>query len=365
MNSQRVEKQTPGAEHPGKTRLQAVPPEPPAQQSLFAVPAVAPSDAGDEAAGRLAMRSTDTLKPHPSLLKLNLRPTEERLLALEKLSEAIFEQPLLITRENLIVDGYAHWLIARRQQRATLLCIECPLTEEEALQRILQTHRCQEWLNAFSRVQLAHELEPWFRAQAQANQSAGGKQKGSSKLTEDRRVDCRKQIATLAGVSTGNVTKVKQILRSDVVPELIEALRSGEIKIHRAWTLRKLPIAEQQSALGYQRFKKRRGKRLRKLLARHVPKCNPAADFLRHHSLGLKGLKNTPCLATHWKLFDEVITALEHEFPTGRSDSNERQTDHQADIDRPSAPLGQCADKTRGPRELPESARLPDLRTRG
>jgi hypothetical protein len=318
MNPQRVEKQTPGAAHPGKTRLQAVPAEPPAQQSLFAAPAVAPSDAGDVAAGRMVMRSTDTLKPHPSLLKLNLWPTNERLLALEKLGEAIYEQPLLITRENVIVDGYARWLIARRQQRATLLCIEYPLTEQEALQRILQNHCRQEWLKAFCRVQLALELEPWFRAQAQANQSAGGKQKGSSKLTEDRRVDCRKQIATLAGVSTGNVTKVKQILRSDVVPELIEALRSGEISIHRAWTLSKLPIAEQQSALGYQRFKKRRGERLRMLLARHIPKCDPVADFLHHFYLGLTGLKNTPSMPTHWKLIDDLITVIEHSsLPAG------------------------------------------------
>jgi ParB-like chromosome segregation protein Spo0J len=348
MNPQRVEKQTPGAAYPGKTRLQAVAPEPSAQQSLFAAPAVASSDAGDEAAGRLAMRSTDTLKPHPSLLKLNLWPTQERLLALEKLGEAIFEQPLLITRENLIVDGYARWRIARSQQRATLLCIECPLTEQEALQRILQTSCRPDWLNDFCRVRLALELEPWFRAQGQANQSAGGKQKGSSKLTEDLRVDCRKQIATLAGVSTGNVTKMKQILRSDVVPELIEALRSGEISIHLAWTLSKLPTRKQEAALGCQRFNKRRGERLRKLLARHVPKCNPIADSLRHLSLGLSGLKNTPCLATHWKLFDESITAIEHEFPTGRSESNVRQTDHQEDTGRQLAPLGQCADEACG-----------------
>jgi hypothetical protein len=176
--------------------------------------------------------------------------------------EAIFEQPLLITRDNLIVDGYARWLIARRRQRATLLCIKCQLIEQEALQRILQTHGRQEWLNAFCRVQLALELEPWFRAQAQANQSAGGKQKGSSTLTEDRRVDCRKKIAADAGVSTGNVTKVKQILGSERAPQLIEVLRSGEIRIHRAWKLSKLPIAEQEAALGYQRFKKRRGERL-------------------------------------------------------------------------------------------------------
>src|ERR1019366_10568679 len=158
--------------------------------------------------------SRDALNPHPSLLKHDLMPTNERLLALEKLGEALFEQPLLITKQNLIVDGYARWLIARRQQRAMLLCFECQLTEQEALQRILQTHRRPEWLNAFSRVQLALDLEPWFRARALANQSAGGKGKGSSKLTEDRRLDCRKQIATITGVSTGNVTKVKQIIRS-------------------------------------------------------------------------------------------------------------------------------------------------------
>jgi hypothetical protein len=66
-------------------------------------------------------------------------------------------------------------------------------------------------------------------------------------LTEDRRIDCRKQIATLADQSTGNVTKVKQILDSPRALRLIEAFRLGEIRIHRAWTLRKLSSSE----LGY------------------------------------------------------------------------------------------------------------------
>jgi hypothetical protein len=72
MNPPSIEEQTPGEAHLDKTRLQATAPEPPAQQSLFAAPAVAPSDAGVEAAGRLAMRRTDTLKPHPSLLNATL-----------------------------------------------------------------------------------------------------------------------------------------------------------------------------------------------------------------------------------------------------------------------------------------------------
>jgi hypothetical protein len=94
MNPRRIEKHRPEEAHLGKTRLRATPLDSPVQQSLFAAPAVAPSGAGDEAAGRLTMRSTDTLKPHPSLLKQNLWPIEERLLAFEKLGEAIFAQPV-------------------------------------------------------------------------------------------------------------------------------------------------------------------------------------------------------------------------------------------------------------------------------
>ena len=364
MNPHRAQSQTPEAAHPRRARSQAMPREPPAQQSLFAALAVAPPDASGEAAPRMVMRRTDALKPHPSLLKQNRSPTNERLLALEKLGEAIFEQPLLITQENLIVDGYARWRIARQKQRDTMLCLVCQLTEQEALQRILQTHRRPEWLNAFSRVQLALELEPWFRERARANQSAGGKDKVSSKLTEDRRLDCRKQIATLAGVSTGNVTKVKQILESAGAQKLIEALRSDEISIHRAWTLRSLSTSKLESALGYQKFKKRRSERIRKLLARHGPKPDPIVDSLRHLNLGLKGLKNAPRMAAHWKQIDELITALEHEFTIVRSDSDARQADLKQ-ILADNRTYWDTHDKASGPRELPESARLPDLCARG
>jgi hypothetical protein len=365
MNPQRIQRQTPEAAHPGKTHLQAMPHEPTAQQSLFGAPDVAPPDASDQPAPRLVMRGTDTLKPHPSLLKQNLWPTNERLLKLAECGHAIFEQPLLITHENLIVDGYARWRIARHQQRGTLLCQVCQLTEQEALQRILQTHPRPEWLNAFSRVHLALDLEPWFREKARANQSAGGREKLSSKLTEDRRLDCRKQIAALAGVSTGNVTKVKQILVSAGARQLIEALRPGEISIHRAWTLSKLSTRKQESALGYQRNKKRSGERLRKLLAKHGPKSDPAYDQLRCLARCLAALKNRVSVTSIWKLIDELIAALEHEFTAGRSLGDEHQTDHQEDTRRQSESLGQCTDKSCGPRELPEGARLPDLRSGG
>ncbi len=356
---------TPEAVHPRSTRLQTMPPEQPAQWSLFSAPPAAPSDASGEAVPRMVMRRTDALKPHPSLLKQDLSPTNERLLALEKLGAAIFEQPLLITQENLIVDGYARWRIAHRQQRDTLLCQVCQLTEQEALQRILQTNRRPEWLNAFSRVQLALDLELWFRERARANQSAGGKDKVSSKLTEDRRLDCRKQIAALAGVSTGNVTKVKQILHSVTAPQLIKALRSGEIRIHRAWTLRNLSVTKQVDDLDDRRYRKRSTERLRRLIRKSLPKNNPVGDSLHYLIRGLKGLKNEPCMVSLWKQIDSLIEAIERKPSPERSISDERQAVSQADTWQQSGSLGSPDDKASGPRELPKSARLPDLCTRG
>ena len=58
--------------------------------------------------------------------------------------------------------------------------------------------------------------------------------KGSSNLTEDAAVDVRKETAAAAGVSVGNVTKVKQLVGVGH-PELLEALRGSEVSIHRAW----------------------------------------------------------------------------------------------------------------------------------
>jgi len=364
MNPQRMGNQTSTA-HPGETYLPTTPPELAAQHPLFAAPVAAPSDASFLAACRLEMRRTETLKPHSSLLKQNLQPTAERLLMLEKLGNAIFEQPLLITNGNLIVDGYARWIVAKRKQRSTMLCQVCQLTEQEALQRILQKHRSPEWWNAFIRILLALDLERGLREEARANQSAGGKEKVSSKLTEDRRLDCRKQIAEAAGVSTGNVAKVKQILKSRVAREVIEGLRTGEISIHGAWQLSKLSIRGQEAELGYRRNKKHSTARIRKLLSRQIPKNDPVVASVRHLSIGLTGLKNTPWMSFHWKQIDDLIMVIEHKFSTSRSIPDADQAKHEANPGRQSDSLEQCADTVCGPRELPENDRLPNACTRG
>jgi hypothetical protein len=139
MNPQRIEKQTPGAEHPGKikTRSPVTPLQRAAQQSLFDTPTDAPPDASGEAVPRTVMRGTDTLKPHPSLgaksplprgaeprktdelrphpamVQCNLLPTAVQLEPLHKAGLRVFQLPLLICHDGTIIDGYKRWMIAR------------------------------------------------------------------------------------------------------------------------------------------------------------------------------------------------------------------------------------------------------------
>src|SRR5712692_2813493 len=126
----------------------------------------------------------DELHPHPSYVRHHLTVPASQLSALAEPGNLVFLEPLVITQEGTILDGYARWNLARLQGRLTLQCIACDLTEEEALHFLLQMHRRSNGLNAFSRILLAQELEPWFREKARSNQRAGGQNKGSSNLTE-------------------------------------------------------------------------------------------------------------------------------------------------------------------------------------
>ena len=162
-------------------------------------------------AGQLVTCRLDELNPHPSYVRHHLAVPASQLSALAERGDRAFLEPLMITQDRTILDGYARLELARLHGRATLPCIEYELTESEALHWLLQKHRRSSGLNDFTRILLALELEPWFKEKARSNQQAGGRQKGSSKLTEAGRLDVRSEIAAAAGVSVGNVTKVKQV----------------------------------------------------------------------------------------------------------------------------------------------------------
>jgi hypothetical protein len=198
--------------------------------------------------GRHIICSVHRLQPHPTLIRLQIVPSAQDLSAAMRRQNQATKERLTITQDGFILAGHARWNLARRQGETTLPCLQLDMTEEEALLWLIQKHQRSDGLNAFCRIVLALELEPWFKARAGGDQQLGGQKKGSSNLSEADRLDVRREIAAAAGVSTGNVSKVKQ-LASAAHPQLLEALRAGEVSIHKAsvW-LQKLD--KQLDALG-------------------------------------------------------------------------------------------------------------------
>jgi hypothetical protein len=218
----------------------------------------------------------DELRAHPSYLRHDLSVTASQLSALTAKGELAFRDPIVITQDRVVLDGYARWALARRQRREVLQCLEYRLTEEQGLEMLLQRHRRQAGLNSFLRILLALDLEPWLQEKARANQQAGGQEKGWSNLTKAQKVIVRSQIAAAAGTSTGSVTKVKQLLAS-IQPELEVALRHGEISIHRAWLWMALPPRTQIEALKLHQSKEGVGKAIREALSQHQARTAPAS----------------------------------------------------------------------------------------
>jgi hypothetical protein len=225
--------------------------------------------------GRLVTVHPDELHPHPSYTRHSLTVHAYQLAAVAELGDLAFRDPLIVTQDHIILDGFARWTLARLHSRSALTCIEYEMSESEALQNLLQRHRRSSGLNDFIRICLALELEPFLKSKGRAKQQAGGQNKGSSTLTEAARVDVRKEIARIAGASVGNVTKVKQLTNPH--SDIIKALREKELSIHRAWLWSRLPPEEQQEQLWLHQSKKGIRKTIRHLLSPHLPKSAPGA----------------------------------------------------------------------------------------
>jgi hypothetical protein len=194
---------------------------------------------------RAVYRATTALRPHPGYQELRGPMAATRLQRAARQAGPIHE-PLLTTVDGTILDGHARWQVAIDCEQSTLPCFVYDVTEDEALQIVIQRHRRFEGLNDFGRIVLALGLESYFRERHRP--TATGQPRPSSKLTNHEQRDVRKDIALEAGVSTGNVTKVKQLLDT-VIPEVRERLLRGEVSIHRAWRWRTLSPKRQRDAL--------------------------------------------------------------------------------------------------------------------
>ena len=219
--------------------------------------------------GRPTARCPKQLRLHPALEDLKWSGL------IEEFNEAAQVKhqrvPVLVTNDGIIIAGFGFWKSALLDDLHEIHCIEYSLSEDEALQYILFHHRPNHGWNAFIRTCLALRLKPLFRRRALHNIRSGGKYKGSSNLTEAERVDVRSDVGSAAGVCVGNVSKVKSLLLN-AHSEILLALRTSEVSIHRASTWMKYLPEEQRVRLRSHRSERGIRRAIRYLIASHDPK---------------------------------------------------------------------------------------------
>jgi hypothetical protein len=221
----------------------------------------------DNCCPQLVMFRVSELRPHPSYVKHKLAVPACKIDALDRLGNRAFQDPILVTQDRLIIDGYARWELAKKRGMATILCLAYQRTEDEALRDFLWRHRRFDGLNDFTLIELSRDLKLFTAEKARLHQEAGGQRKGSAKLEASERVDSRKERARILGVSEGNVSKVDRIL--DYANSSIEqAAREKEISIHRAEKWSRQTEAQQIENLKVLRIERGIRKKARNLIAR-------------------------------------------------------------------------------------------------
>ena len=183
---------------------------------------------------RLITRSPWELHPHPSWVKHNLGLSVTRLSAMAASWNPSKLDPISITRDGTILNSHEVCELACRMGLERVSCLEYDLDEAEALLWIIQHSHQDQKLNPYHRIVLALDYEPSLRERARENQRLGGQLKGLTTLSEDQAINCRRKIASLAGVSEGTLAKVRRLLQAGC-PELLEALREREVSIDCAF----------------------------------------------------------------------------------------------------------------------------------
>jgi hypothetical protein len=241
------------------------------------------------------------LKPHPTYAQLGIKIPASKLNELVELGEDAFAFPLFVTSTGIVIDGYARFEIARLQGRETIMCVEFDIPEEEALRRLILCHRRLAGLPAFCRVKLALPLAKSLKEKALQHQQDGGKNKGSSKLTEAQKIDVRKKIAAIVSISVGTLSHASDVLKNGD-HEILQALCKGDIKIDRAWRWSKQSKVRQRESLRLYRRNRGMEKVAQKLIARQLRKLKSEQSSVRRWKSvtpneALKGLGRLPVQA--------------------------------------------------------------------
>jgi N6-adenosine-specific RNA methylase IME4 len=182
-------------------------------------------------------------------------------------------------QECVLVDGH------NRHEICTRLGIDFETVEqdfdtrEDVIVWMVDNQGGRRNLNDFQRTELQLRKKGAIAARAKARQQGG---QGGVLLSENstEAIDTREQVAAAAGVSSYTVSKVDAILGA-ATPELLTALRAGDVSINAAADVATLPKPEQAELVARgtkeilqaakqiraERSEERRNERLKKIVA--------------------------------------------------------------------------------------------------
>lgn len=168
------------------------------------------------------------LKIDPEFQNLIPPLSDEEFRQLEENIRAEGCRDSLVTWNGVIVDGHNRYKI----------CLENGISfkkeekefsdREEAIEWIIRNQFGRRNLSPTQRSELALKLKPVIQKRAKENQklSKGRSQKGLTNLSNLNGTNTRKELADIAGVSQGTLSKVENILKKGN-PEQIERARKG------------------------------------------------------------------------------------------------------------------------------------------
>lgn len=142
----------------------------------------------------------------------------------------------LVVWNGILIDGHNRHEICTRHGLPFETTVMDFADREEAKVWMINNQLGRRNLPPYVRVELALARAGAIEAKAKANQKARkGDQPGASCQISDEleRIDTKKEVAAIAGVSHDTVAKVKKI-KEKATPEVIAKLRSNEISINQA-----------------------------------------------------------------------------------------------------------------------------------
>lgn len=153
----------------------------------------------------------------------------------------------LVIWEGVLIDGHNRFDICSKHGIDFRTVNKSFTDRDEATLWIINNQFGRRNISDFVRAELALKAEPLIAARAkerQATSTGGANPQLTAKLPEAEKGETRDELSRLSGVSSRNISKVKNILESGS-EDLVDQVRSGHVSINAAETIAELPVEKQ------------------------------------------------------------------------------------------------------------------------